>query len=86
VPFSVSDWTHKQGRNSDASTKIARVMTYPLVLRCMKNPDLPFTLRASFTLLMQQLYVDVEPHKAILLVNHTRVRFFFFFFFFFFEA
>jgi hypothetical protein len=48
-------------------------MTYPLVLRCMTNPDLPFTLRASFCLLMQHLYVDVEPYKSITLVNYTRV-------------
>jgi hypothetical protein len=48
-------------------------MTYPLVLRCMTNPDLPFTLRASFCLLMQHLYVDVEPYKTITLVNYTRV-------------
>lgn len=62
-----------QGRNSYASTKISRVMTYPIVLRCMMNPDLPFTLRASFCLLMQHLYVDVEPYKTINFVNLTRV-------------
>lgn len=49
-------------------------MTYPLVLRCMTNPDLPFTLRASFCLLMQYLYVDVEPYKTINFVSYTRVR------------
>ncbi len=48
-------------------------MTYDLVLRCMMNPDLPFTLRASFCQLMQNLYVDVEPNKAVSLINYTRV-------------
>ena len=61
------------GRQYLAIPPIKDQLPISLVLRCMKDSNLPFTLRASFCHIMLCVHLDTIPNELITPVEYARL-------------